>query len=82
MEALNSKIPLITTKGGCFSESGGLHSKYINPENIDEIAETINTISENNGLRQKMIVEGLKFAQQFKEDKIAENLMNTYNKQT
>ena len=31
LEALFSKVPVITSKDGCFSEAGGPHTSYINP---------------------------------------------------
>jgi glycosyltransferase involved in cell wall biosynthesis len=78
LEALNSKIPLITTRGGCFSEAGGLHSMYVKPDNIDEIGAAILKTLSDTQLRKTMIEEGFQYAQLFNEDKIADNLMNVY----
>jgi len=80
LEALNSKIPVITTKGGCFSEVGGFNSLYVNPESIEEIQASINKILNDSEYKQKMIAEGALFSQNFRDDKIAENLMNAYLK--
>jgi glycosyltransferase involved in cell wall biosynthesis len=78
LEALNSKIPVITTRGGCFSEAGGLHSMYVKPDNIEEIGEGIRKTLSDTQLKNTVIEEGYKYAQKFNEDKIAENLMNVY----
>ena len=37
LESLFSKTPVITSKGGCFSEIGGKYSIYINPLSDKEL---------------------------------------------
>lgn len=78
LEALFSKTPVITSKGGCFSESGGPHSKYINPLSIDEMKEAIIEIQNSTELRNEMQEKGYEYAQHFTDDKIAKNLMQVY----
>jgi glycosyltransferase involved in cell wall biosynthesis len=80
LEALNSKVPVITSKGGCFSEAGGKSTLYIDPKNEGEIAETIKNVLTNNTLRQNMIIDGYLHAQQFRQEKVAQNLMRLYSK--
>lgn len=80
LEALFSKIPVITTKGGCFSEAGGMNSLYVEPENIDDIANAIKKIYADSKERKNMIDSGYKFAQNFHEEKVACNLFNVYIK--
>jgi len=80
IEALNSKIPVITTKGGVFSETGGFSSKYVEPDNIEKLSDAIISILEDQDLRKKMISEGLEYASKFNDEKIASNLMNVYLK--
>jgi len=79
LEALFCGIPVITTQGGCFSEPGGPHSAYINPNDIEQMKKEILNISTNPSRRKKMIEEGKKHAQNFTDDKIAKRLMNLYN---
>ncbi len=78
IEALNSEIPVITTQKGCFSEAGGKHSIYINPENPEEMGEAINKVLKDKNLRNTMIQNGRKHALNFREEKIANNLMKEY----
>ena len=80
IEALYSKIPIITTKGGVFSETGGLSSMYIEPDNYEQLGEAIKIALNDSELREEMITEGYKFVQKFNEEKIAANLMNVYLK--
>ena len=78
LEALFCKIPVITTKDGCFSESGGSHSYYINPLDVNELTQAIKHIQSDKDLRERMIEKGQQHAQKFTDDKIAQNLMNIY----
>ena len=78
LEALFSRIPVITTKGGCFSEAGGKHSIYINPLSEKELTQAIIKIQSDKNLREKMIEEGQQYAQNFTDKKVANNLFNLY----
>ena len=78
LEALYSKIPVITSKGGCFIEAGGPDSIYINPLSKEDIIKAINKIDNNSEIREKMIANGLKYAENFSDQNIANNLMKVY----
>ena len=78
LESLFSKTPVITSKGGCFSEAGGKHSKYINPLSVEEMKEAILEIQNSTELQNSMSENGFEFAQKFTDDKIADNLMEVY----
>ena len=80
IEALYSKIPVISTKGGVFSETGGLSSIYIEADNYKQLSEAIIVVLNDEELREEMITEGYSFVQKFHEEKIAANLMNVYLK--
>ena len=78
LEALFSKNPVITSKGGCFSEAGGPNSKYIDPLSVSEMKEMIIKIRSSLELKNKMKKKGLEYAQKFTDDKIATNIMEVY----
>jgi len=78
LEALFSKIPVITSKGSCFLETGGNKTRYINPLNSVEIEKAIIEIQEKGHLRKEMIEEGCKHAQRFTDERIAKNIMKIY----
>lgn len=80
VEALFSKVPVITTKGGCFSETGGLSSIYVDSKNVEELGEAIKRVLNDSELQKKMISEGFEFVQKFKEEFIVSDLMNLYLK--
>ena len=79
LEALFSKIPVITSMDGCFIEAGGAFSKYINPLSVEQMKRAIIEILNSKELQEKMKNEGLEYAQNFTDDKIANNLMKVYN---
>ena len=79
LEALFSKTPVITSQGGCFWESGGPNSKYINPLSVSDMKKAIIEIQNSPELQNTMATKGFEHAQNFTDDKIAKNLMNIYN---
>ena len=79
IEALYSKTPVITSKGGCFLEAGGDNSIYINALNSEEIRVQIVELLANTEKRDFLKQKGYEFAQKFNDDKIAKNWIDTYN---
>ncbi|MCP4915249.1 MAG: glycosyltransferase family 4 protein [Oligoflexia bacterium] len=78
VEALFSDTPVITTEGGCFEESGGSYSRYVKPDNVDEIVEAMDQVINDDDLRIKMIRNGRLHAEKFHWKNTASNLINTY----
>tara|TARA_Y100001954_G_C15804949_1_gene602138 strand:+ start:366 stop:1484 length:1119 start_codon:yes stop_codon:yes gene_type:complete len=78
IEALYSKTPVITTKGGCFEEAGGPDTIYVNSKSVRDLKESIESLYLNEDKREKMKINGFKFAQKFSDDKIANNLFKVY----
>jgi len=79
LESLFSKTPVITSKGGCFSEAGGSNSKYINPLSVYEMKKAILDIQNSTELQNTMKEKGFEYAQRFTDNKIAKSLMTVYN---
>jgi len=78
LEALVSKVPVITSKGGCFAEAGGKSTIYVDPYNPHEIGEAINAVLKNPILKENMIVDGYMHAQKFRHEVIAQQLIKVY----
>ncbi len=78
IEALYSKTPVITSTGSCFSEAGGSHSIYINPENSEEVREAIDLLFNNPSKRNEMQERGFEFVQKFNDENIAKNWQELY----
>lgn len=72
IEALYSGVPVITSKGGCFSEAGGSSSIYINSQNENELQTAVESLySESHESRKKRIESGLNYVQKFNDDVLA-----------
>ena len=78
IEALYCKTPVISSKGGCFSEAGGPSSIYVDPTDVNELKDKIIEVLSNSTLRNKMINEGHEFVQKFNDAVIAKNIMEVY----
>ncbi|MGF1583714.1 MAG: glycosyltransferase family 4 protein [Bacteroidales bacterium] len=78
LEALSSGTPVITSKGGCFNETAGNDSMFVDPHDNEELAAALKTVLTDSSVRKKMITGGLDHALSFRHDRIAENLMTVY----
>jgi glycosyltransferase involved in cell wall biosynthesis len=78
LEALNSKVPVITSKGGCFEEAGGGACLYVNPRKPDELGAAMKKLLCDQELAAHLVEEGHQYVQRFREEKIIENLMSVY----
>ncbi len=78
IEALTSKVPVITSKGGCFPEAAGPDSIYIDPTNSNELAEQINFLLNSENERIQIANKGFDFAQKFHPKHVSEQLMDLY----
>lgn len=78
IEALYSGVPVITSTGSCFAESGGPDSIYVSPEIPEQIADSIDRLLSDEILLKEIIFKGLKFVQKFDEKKIAEDMSDLY----
>ena len=80
IEALYSKVPVITNKYGVFPEAGGPNSIYIDPEDPEELATQINLLLKSPELRSSIAEKGLEFVQKFNNDLISNEIMTLYEK--
>jgi glycosyltransferase involved in cell wall biosynthesis len=78
LEALWSRIPVITSNTSCLPETGGDAVYYVDPTSLDELANAILTVSSNDILRQQMIRKGIVHAQKFAPQVSAANVMTVY----
>ena len=78
LEALCVGTPVITAKGSCLEEAGGPYSKYFDPYNAEELVEHIQRIDNDVETRNQMITQGLLYADNFSDEKIATKLMQVY----
>ncbi len=78
IEALFSKTPVITNKEGCFKEAGGPHSFYMPVMDEEAMAAIIRQLQQDAALYESCSENGYQYAQQFTDESIAAQLINTY----
>ncbi len=79
LEALNSRIPVVTSNISSLPEAGGPGALLVDPLNEKEIADAIQRVLSDDMLRTRLITEGQIHAKLFREDSIAKNIWNVYN---
>ncbi len=78
LEALFSKLPVITSNIASLPEAGGDAAYYIDPFKPGEIAIAMKKIFYDEQLRETMKQKGILHAQNFTQQKCAEAVMNVY----
>jgi glycosyltransferase involved in cell wall biosynthesis len=82
LEALNSKVPVVSANSSSLPEAGGPNSLYVEPLDEQGFAKAILKTIEDKPFRQQMIDKGTNYAQLFNEDHIAKNLWKVYQELT
>ncbi|MDB5196366.1 MAG: hypothetical protein JWP88_737 [Flaviaesturariibacter sp.] len=80
LEALWSRIPVITSNVSCMPETGGEAAYYIDPQSADEMAQGMLSIYHDSALRETMTLKGWQHAQRFIVEKCASSVMSVYQK--
>jgi glycosyltransferase involved in cell wall biosynthesis len=78
LEALWSRLPVITSNVSCLPEVGGDAAYYVNPANAEEIAEGMKRIYTDKALAESMKEKGWLYAQNFSPRKCATVVMEVY----
>ena len=78
LEAISSGVPAIGCTGSCLEEAGGPYSIYVNPDDAKGMADAILRTCTDETLRQHMISEGKKYALNFSDEKLSNDLMKVY----
>jgi glycosyltransferase involved in cell wall biosynthesis len=80
LEALWSRLPVITSNVSCLPETGGDAAYYVSPGRPEEIAEGMQRICEDALLREEMKRKGWDYAQNFTLEKCTRPVMDVYKK--
>ena len=78
LEALNSGIPVITSRGGCLEETAGKGGILINPNDREEMIQAISLVLEDSAVRDRLVREGGAHALKFREEQTIPALYNVY----
>ncbi|MGM9777251.1 MAG: glycosyltransferase family 4 protein, partial [Prevotella sp.] len=82
LEAITSGLPAIGCTGSCLEEAGGPSSLYVNPDDVDEMADAIHSVFIDLSLRNNMIAKGKEYARMFDIAKLTKDLFDVYMKVT
>ena len=80
LEAMQHGCPVITSNTSSLPEAGGGAVLYINPEDIDDIAEKMNTLIKDKQLRQQLIEKGKKQILKFSWEKTSKETLKVLEK--
>lgn len=78
LEALNSGVPVITSRGGCLEETGGPGALFVDPGNVEEIGSAIHRILDDAALASDLAKKGQEHALLFREEKTIPELVKVY----
>lgn len=78
LEALHSGVPVVTSKGSCFEETGGVAASYVDPYSAEELAFSLKEILGDKEKQKAMTDKGFQHAALFSDASISENLMTIY----
>jgi glycosyltransferase involved in cell wall biosynthesis len=77
-EALWCKTPVVTSKVSCFEETAGDAAVFIDPYKVEEIAQAIVSVLENENLRNQMTEKGALHVSKFGGQAVAAEMMKLY----
>jgi len=78
LEALWSRLPVITSNVSSLPEAGGDGAYYVNPHSAEEIAEGMKKIYSDKNFAESLAEKGWQHAQKFTQQKCAEGVMEVY----
>jgi glycosyltransferase involved in cell wall biosynthesis len=78
LEALWSRVPVITSDASCLPEAGGDGAYYVSPASAQEIAAGMKKIYSDKEFAATMIEKGWQHAQNFTPQKCAVSVMDVY----
>lgn len=80
IESMITGTPTIASDSGCHREVGGDAAIYFKPDSVDELAAHLNSVLNDDAKRQAMAESGIKQAEKFTQQALAQNTMLTYDK--
>lgn len=78
LEALCSRLPVITSNVSCLPEAGGDGAYYVDPNSAEDIAEGMKTIFADGSFTEALKEKGWQHAQNFTQQKCAVDVMKVY----
>jgi glycosyltransferase involved in cell wall biosynthesis len=77
IEAIQSGLPVVAATGSCLEEAGGPDSYYVNPDDSDAMAATLNDILSTD--QQERIARSQEYVKQFENANVAQQILKEYD---
>lgn len=78
LEAARCEVPVVTSSGTCFEEIAGTGALYVPPTEVDAIGEAIRASLEDHEAAQQRVRAATANTEKFRAERIAQEIMNTY----
>ena len=80
IEAMEAGLPVVAATGSCLEEAGGKGSLYVSPDDPKAFAEAIKRMLTGGDWREQAICEGLEYVKKFDGKKVAQQVIDIYNR--
>ena len=78
LEAIYSGVPVITSTGSCFAETGGDAAIYCDPLDTEQLGNALLKVLNEPETSKRMVEKGFVHGKIFDEENVASNLMKVY----
>ena len=78
IEAIQSRLPVIACTGSCLEEAGGPDNVYVDPDEPQEMAMAIKSITDNPDAAKQIVTRSLDYIRRFENGNVAQEMLNVY----
>ena len=78
IEAIQSGLPVVACTGSCLEEAGGPDCLYVNPDDVQGMAESIRQLLPGAENRELRILRSQEYIRRFEGNNVAEQVMRVY----
>ena len=80
IEAIFSGLPVVAWSGSCLEEAGGPDCLYVNPDDVEGMADAVMHMINNEDERNERILRSQEYGQKFKGTNVASQVFDLYEK--
>lgn len=80
IEAIFSGLPVVACSGSCLEEAGGPDCLYVNPDDVEGMADAVMHMINNEDNRNERILRSQEYVQKFKGTNVASQVFDLYEK--
>lgn len=80
IEAIQSGLPVVACTGSCLEEAGGNYSLYVDPDDVQGMAEAIKKVLTGAEGREERITKSQQYVTRFEGNNVAQKVLDIYKK--